>query len=427
MTTPAAIGREKGDAAREGRAAGGERYHALDAVRAFALLLGVVFHAAESFGPDNHYWAIVDSSPSQFLEDIRFACHSFRLELFYVMSGFFARLLLTKRGVGPFVQNRAQRILVPLVVGWCVLYPLLVFIWLWGKSVSGTLADLGIPPEAVHLSPAMLWVGFLVTGGMFKQFDLTHLWFLHQLLVLYGLALLVRGGLGRAGWRAPLMLRLDRWFAAAVSSRGMLLWFALPTIPMMLLMQGWSVDTPKSSLLPHIPTTILFGFCFALGWMWHRQPDLLQYPARRWMVLLATGAVAYLAFSLFDFDTIRRMPPEARRWVRLEYEALYSVMMWSLALGFLGLFTRFCRGANPWTRYIAEASYWIYVAHLPLVVALQVALGRAAWPWQLKLPVIIAIAFGVLFLSYHYLVRGSFIGAQLNGRRLPRRWPWQKE
>ena len=28
------------------------RYHALDAVRAFALLLGVVFHAAESFGPD---------------------------------------------------------------------------------------------------------------------------------------------------------------------------------------------------------------------------------------------------------------------------------------------------------------------------------------------------------------------------------------
>lgn len=31
------------------------RYHHLDAVRAFALLLGVVFHAAESFGPDNFY------------------------------------------------------------------------------------------------------------------------------------------------------------------------------------------------------------------------------------------------------------------------------------------------------------------------------------------------------------------------------------
>jgi hypothetical protein len=37
----------------------GTRYHSLDAVRAFALLLGVVFHAAESFGHRAiYYWAI---------------------------------------------------------------------------------------------------------------------------------------------------------------------------------------------------------------------------------------------------------------------------------------------------------------------------------------------------------------------------------
>src|SRR5512140_773062 len=73
------------------------RYHHLDAVRGFALLLGVFFHAAESFGPNNYYWAIVDSSPSDFLESVRFACHSFRLELFFIIAGFFARFMLVRR------------------------------------------------------------------------------------------------------------------------------------------------------------------------------------------------------------------------------------------------------------------------------------------------------------------------------------------
>ena len=43
-----------------------ERVHALDAVRALALLLGVVLHAAMSFVPGigSVGWPIVDRSPS---------------------------------------------------------------------------------------------------------------------------------------------------------------------------------------------------------------------------------------------------------------------------------------------------------------------------------------------------------------------------
>jgi hypothetical protein len=65
--------------------------------------------------------------------------------------------------------------------------------------------------------------------------------------------------------------------------------------------------------------------------------------------------------------------------------------------------------------------------HLPLVVALQVALGRVAIPWPIKYPFICVVALLLLFTSYHYLVRTSFIGVQLNGRRYPRLWPWQMQ
>jgi len=47
------------------------------------------------------------------------------------------------------------------------------------------------------------------------------------------------------------------------------------------------------------------------------------------------------------------------------------------------------------------------------------------WPlhWSLKFPLILAITAALLLTSYHYLVRDTFIGKLLNGRRYPRLLP----
>ena len=72
-----------------------QRLHALDAVRGFALLLGVAFHAALSFMPGwpPGIWAMNDNSPSQFLSDAAFVTHIFRMSLFFFIAGYFGRLL----------------------------------------------------------------------------------------------------------------------------------------------------------------------------------------------------------------------------------------------------------------------------------------------------------------------------------------------
>jgi glucans biosynthesis protein C len=394
------------------------RYHHLDAVRAFALLLGVFFHAAESFGPRNHYWAIVDCSPSELLEAVRFACHSFRLELFFVIAGFFARFLLVRRGTAGFIKNRAQRILVPLVVGWLLVYPILVSLWLWGASIAGRLTQFGVPPEALHLPIWQLTLGFFLTGGFLQKFDLTHLWFLHQLLVLYVLVMGIRWMVARWDVSGRKMMRVDGWFSRMLAGPGTFYWFLLPSIPLLLLMSSWGVDTPKESLVPHLPTTLLFGYFFLAGWLWHRQPGLLGTIARRWLVYMAIGALAWVGFGLAEGRV---------HWVRVTFTVLYAHMMWGFVFGFLGLFTRICQRANAWARYVADASYWIYIAHLPLVVALQVLVGRLGLPWPIKYSLICVVALLLLFVSYHYLVRGTFIGVQLNGHRFARVWPWREE
>ena len=96
------------------------RFHALDATRAFALLLGVGLHSAMSF-----FLPIPaqDASQSTALAVTFYTIHVFRMGLFFAIAGFFARMLLHRRGTRGFVADRARRIGVPMIAGWLLLAP----------------------------------------------------------------------------------------------------------------------------------------------------------------------------------------------------------------------------------------------------------------------------------------------------------------
>jgi uncharacterized membrane protein len=70
-----------------------DRLHALDAVRAFALLIGVVFHAAWSFQAIPWGAPVVDVSSNIGFDWFVYTAHSFRMPLFFLIAGYFARML----------------------------------------------------------------------------------------------------------------------------------------------------------------------------------------------------------------------------------------------------------------------------------------------------------------------------------------------
>ena len=82
-------------------------------------------------------------------------------------------------------------------------------------------------------------------------------------------------------------------------------------------------------------------------------------------------------------------------------------------------------------RYLSQSSYWVYLLHFPLQFTLAYYFFS-----EYSLSPMLAF-FGVLLsstiiclLSYHFLVRGTFIGSFLNGRRFPlsfgREFEWLK-
>jgi hypothetical protein len=111
--------------------------------------------------------------------------------------------------------------------------------------------------------------------------------------------------------------------------------------------------------------------------------------------------------------------------VKLGYAIGYSLVMWLLLFGTLGAFQELCSGHSRTWRYLADSSYWIYLVHLPLVAILQVWVGPLAVPALIKFPLMLGAAFVVLFASYHYFVRSTFIGRLLNGQSHPfTAWPF---
>mgnify|MGYP002402590831 CR=1 FL=1 len=388
-----------------------ERLHGLDALRGGALLLGVVLHAAMSFFPQQ-VWIVADDQRSAWASGLFFAIHLFRMATFFLIAGLFAHMMLERRGVGGFVRNRLIRIAGPLVAFWPLTMAGIIAVVVWiGMRMNLTAAD-APPPPTYTLATV----------------PLTHLWFLWLLLIFYAGLLIVRapfaaldrdGGWGRA---------VDRATAALVGPWGPFV-LGAPLALALWLHPGWlaffGVPTPDTGLVPNTPALVGFGLAFGFGALLDRRRDLLTrlqgWTLAHLAVAVGAGVIAMTAAG----GPTPALTPLTDPATKAVAAAAFGVGVYASAFAAVGLALIFCSGHSPARRYVADASYWIYIVHLPLVMAAQVLVQALAWPWPVKLAAVVAGVLAVCFASYELLIRHSFMGRWLNGRRVPWRRPRQ--
>ncbi len=383
-----------------------ERLHALDAVRGFALIAGIVFHATLSFlitPKGASIWIATDNHPSVVLGVVFHFLHIFRMTTFFLIAGFFAHLTFHRRGARGFIADRAKRIAVPLLVGWPILFAAIVAVTIW----AAVAAAHGGP-----LPPAPKYAGF-------PAFPLTHLWFLYLLLWFYAAALAIRVIAARLDGAGRLHAALDRAVRVVATHPAGLLVLAAPAALAFLATPHWlpwfGIPTPDSSLVPNLAAAVSYFGAFGFGWLAHRQAEILTAWRRLWPANLALA----LGFTVAELALLGVTPAvhPAAGAARLALAALYPLAAWSWTFALIGLAERYLSGFSPARRYIADASYWMYLVHMPIVMALQVIVAPLDWPWPVKFAVILGVAFPLMLASYQLLVRHSFIGAILNGPR----------
>jgi glucans biosynthesis protein C len=359
-----------------------ERFHAMDTLRGFAMLLGVFLHAALPYMTRDISWPGQDQHPRMVFDVFVGLVHGFRMQLFFFIAGFFARLLFHRIGEGPFVRHRLKRIGVPFLFGMLLLVPTVHVFW-----------DDGLNWHA----PA-------------------HLWFLEYLLIYYAVTFLAVRALRR--WREGQTLEVpDRWFGVLMGSFWKPLILTVPTAAILTASPFWvTVEKSGASLIPTWPGLLYYGLFYLAGWWVHRQPKLvLTWPRHSGKYLLLALPVFLLAGGLVLFHGRSEHPHYAL--VKLACDSAWALYAWLMVFGTIGFFVRALNFGHPAIRYVADAAYWIYLAHLPVVLGLQLVLRPYPWDPLVKFALVSGLALMGLFASYHWLVRYSFIGTVLNGTR----------
>lgn len=367
-----------------------DRAHYMDNLRALAMLAGVVFHAALAYSPLVHnFWPTADAGGSAVVDVIAWFVHLFRMPLFFVIAGFFAALLMRKRGIGGMLRNRLARVFLPFLI----FLPLVLgaLRWLTAEAASSTR----------NLSPVLAWVKqtTIEQGSLPFIPSVAHLWFLLYLMYFFVLVWVV----------STLELkRLPSWLA------NLRPWVLAGVAPLLLVPALASVSAPWPApefFLPQLWALVFFGFYFALGYMLFQRESLLEQLTTLTPLLLVSSLAAYGVFLEFMGT---RQPGQPLHWLQAALQAYAG--LW-LTLCCLQAGKKWLNGRSSVMRYLADASYWVYLVHLPILFAIQYRMLDVDGAWQMKFAVSVLATSLLSLASYQLLVRNRFLGKLLGGRQ----------
>lgn len=369
------------------------RYHAIDHLRATMISIVMFGHAVLPY-------VTIPRSFKDPMTHIGFDVaavflYGFAMPVFFVTAGFSTALIYDRKGLRGLARNRVQRILVPLLVAYVVLTPLTRVAYKFAKNMasSGSL-QAGID--------SVLFTDWIHWGKAY------HLWFLVSLLVYSALAIGLRWGVLRFAGGSAERIRFASRQLLASRWRSVLLTLAIALMMVpAYVMYGSDATTVPMQLA-------LFGF-FLLGWLLYRHRDVLSTLQRQtWQPI----AVALVILPLAVWSTRARLmtPGDSQLAIGLVAGISNSMLAAFMTFGLLGVYQDRFNRPSALGRYVSDASYWIYLIHYPLLIAVAGALTVTPFPAVIKYLLTIAVVVPLVLSSYHFGVRSTRFGMLLQSR-----------
>lgn len=383
--------------------------HALETMRVVTTFLVVLYHVALSYVATPlrlTLWVAYDPLGHVGFDAFIYWVNGFAMPVFFLAAGVSAPAACESRGPRVFLNHRAHRLLRPLLFGSLTILPVFYLIWGYGLMSTGR-CDLGhilswrFPAEIRH-----------------NLYGLGHLWFLEYLFLVCvlwcGAWTLARKFKNRRSDSSEnSTATAESWPTRLLGSAWRPVLFAIPTT-LIFLVDSDTMLRVDNVIVPNVFRLLHYAFFFAVGgWISQvREPKLKLIPYSR----------LYLGLSLVLFGAmlpllLQHAAVPLQGGLRILYCGLAALFSWLTVFGGLGVLLRVVQGRGPTMRFLSEASFWIYLIHVPIVVLLQALLLPLGWPGPLKFLLISAVAIALSVWSYESIVRRSLIGEIINGAR----------
>jgi len=240
-----------------------------------------------------------------------------------------------------------------------------------------------------------------------------HLWFLAFL------CWLVAGFAIYAYCSEKFSFRIPSWFV--ISPVALFCW--VPATTAMLCFMDQDTFGPDTSLgllpLPHI--LLFHAAFFFFGALYFDSDDTGGKLGACWWIFLPVALFCLLPLAMFWMNQpggMNSLQSPSRIGNGVLFNLTQALYAWLMTMGAIGLFHRFFLGKNRVIRYLSDSSYWLYLAHAPLILVGQWLVKDIPFHWFSKFSLITLTTTALLLLSYRYLVRYTLIGTTLNGLRV---------
>ena len=376
------------------------RIHGMDALRAIAMLLGIVLHAVIAYRvfpnaawpSDAHQWIGYDA--------LYLWIHSFRMQVFFLVAGFFARLLYLKIGESAFLQHRLKRIVVPFVLSVIILVPLSIAPFLYYNYAE---------EQGMDTSQALL----AMVHGMFGWNGLVHLWFLYYLLMFYATMM----AMIRLAQQMPVLKNISRRLSFLADLTNPVAIVSLVVLIVTILtFQGKLILEAYTGIKPNVAQFMYYGLFFGIGYWIHQRSDLIEKISTRAIPYLLIGSLLVVPLTYLYAAAHGISQPNSSTYAAL-VRLIGACQTVLLVGGVLGGFIRFFTKENRTLRYVSDAAYWLYLIHLPIVAWLQILLLHSSIYGVLRFWLIIIITACITLTTYQWFVRYTIVGNVLHGER----------
>lgn len=242
------------------------------------------------------------------------------------------------------------------------------------------------------------WTRFGKPVHLIKTDIFHHLWFLWYLCWLVAAFAISSFLFGRS----QVATHLWKTFEGPIGFAGLIVLTTLPSLLMGVSAAGALGPDTSTGILPMPHLLVYYGLFFFYGAMMYDggEPAFARGDRFMW---LRVGLFLALPASLATYGNT------------VASAVAQSIYAWCMIFGLIGLFRRRLSAGNATIRYISDSSYWLYLAHLPLVVSGQAWIASWNLPSGIKFTMLTAVSTALLLLSYQAFVRNTFIGRLLNG------------
>lgn len=333
-----------------------KRLFYLDNLRCIAMLLGILLHAGLAYGSNiSHVWYVKDITDSAHIEVGLWFIHLFRMALFFFIAGYFAKLMMSRKGVTYFLKNRCFRLIIPFLL----FLPLVVLAI--NNVVLFAVDFLTNEQTTLHYVHRNL----VSTTTELSKFRTYHLWFVYYLILFCGLAVIFQNI--KSHFLCQLMQRV---FTAKYSPIAIML-LILPSH----LIHSIPMPTPES-LIPELWVFGYYGIFFLYGWYFFTSEKGLGFIKDNSRILSVSVLLCYVVLYHYipDFSSSQASSPSPIETYLIAIMQSFCAVV--LVLRFVGLAQRWLSKPHTVAKYFSSASYTAYLVHLPVTLLLQVIVAE---------------------------------------------------